>query len=90
MATTALFLLMNGHLLLPSSEEMIRFAVNVAASEPDMPWQEVGRWLRGHTIPMTADLAEAIRLVNERFDAPGDIIERLTDRWSDIERFIAR
>jgi hypothetical protein len=89
MATTALFLLMNGHLLIPSSEEMIRFAVEVAAGKPDMSWQDVARWLRRHTVPLTGSRAETIRLVAARFEEPREIIARLKERWSEIERFVA-
>ncbi|MEX0785922.1 MAG: type II toxin-antitoxin system death-on-curing family toxin [Dehalococcoidia bacterium] len=89
MATTTLFLFMNGHLLLPSSQEMVRFAVEVASSEPGMDWREVAEWVRDNTIPMTGDKRQAIRLVREKFSEPEEIIERLMDRWQDIARFIS-
>ncbi len=44
MATTALFLLMNGHILLPSSDEMVSFAVEVASSHPALPWEDAAAW----------------------------------------------
>jgi death-on-curing protein len=88
MATTALFLLMNGHVLIPSSEEMVRFAIEVAKSEPDMDWRDIALWIRQQTIPMGRSKREAIRLVKTKFEAPDEIIERLMDRWVDIIRFV--
>ena len=88
MATTAVFLLMNGHILLPSSEEMVRFALEVAQSEPDMDWRDVATWVRQNTIPMGGDMKQAIRLVRQRFEDPDEIVERLMERWIDIARFM--
>ena len=89
MATVALFLLMNGQLLLPASGEMVRFALEVARSEPDMPWKDASRWVRQNTIPITGSRKQAIQLVRERFDNPDEIAERLMDRWLEIVRFAA-
>lgn len=88
MATAALFLLMNGHLLLPSSDEMVRFAAEVAESQPDMPWEEVADWVRRNTIPMTGNRRRAIKLIREKFDDPDEIVERLMDRWLEIATFL--
>ena len=89
MATTALFLFMNGRILLPSSNEMVRFALEVAESEPDMAWQDVASWIRSNTIPMTGTKTQAIRLAREKFEEPDEIVERLMERWADIARFMA-
>lgn len=88
MATTALFLLMNGHLLLPSSAEMVRFALEVAESEPDIDWRDVAKWMRQNTIPMVGNRRQAIKLIREKFEDPDEIIERLMDRWVEIARFM--
>jgi len=48
-ATTFVFLLMNGRLWFAPNQEIVRFAVALAASEPDMPWREVARWIRSYT-----------------------------------------
>ena len=55
LVTTFDFLMMNRHLLaLATNKEMVRFAVEVAKSEPDMPWQDVAAWIRGNTVPFSA------------------------------------
>ncbi len=47
LATTFIFLVHNGYAFVPpSNEEMVTFALKLAASEPDMSWQEVARWIR--------------------------------------------
>ena len=88
MATTALFLLVNGHVLLPSSAEMVRFAVEVAESEPDMGWQDVAAWIRQNTIRIRGNRRQTIELVRETFDNPNEIIERLTGHWPEIAAFL--
>ena len=82
MATAALFLFMNGHVLLPSSDEMVRFALEIARSEPDMAWQDVAKWVRQSTIPMVGNRNQAVTLVRQKFENPDEIIERLMDRWA--------
>ena len=67
MATTAVFLLMNGHILLPSSEEMVRFALEVAESEPDMPWQDVAQWVRRNTVRLTRE-RDPLEQVREKYE----------------------
>jgi death-on-curing protein len=67
MATTALFLLMNGHLLLPPPDEMVRFALEVAESEPDMPWQDVAQWVRRNTVRLTGE-RDPLEQVREKYD----------------------
>lgn len=88
MATTALFLLVNGHVLLPSSAEMVRFAVEVAESEPDMSWRDVAGWIRQNTIRIRGNRRQTIELVRETFDDPSEIIERLTGHWPEIAAFL--
>ncbi len=89
LATTALFLLMNGKLLLSSSDEMVRFGLEVAKSDPDMDWRDVADWVRRNTIPVTGNRRQAIKLVRQKFDDPDEIIERLTDRWVEIAAFFS-
>lgn len=57
MTATVVFLVINGHILLASNDEMVRFALDLAASEPDMDWREVATWLRARTIRL--DISEA-------------------------------
>ena len=49
---TFVFLLFNGYLFAPPAAEMVRFALELAASEPDMSWREVAAWIRRHTAPL--------------------------------------
>ena len=62
MATTSIFMLMNHRVFWPPNEEMVRFALELAASEPDMSWREVARWIRKHTLTRD-EAAEQIRTV---------------------------
>ena len=54
-ATTFVFLLMNGRFLLVPNDEIVRFALKVAVSEPDIPWRTVAKWIRAHS-PTVSDL----------------------------------
>jgi len=49
MTTTFIFMTVNRYVFVPSNDEMITFALRLAESEPDMPWQEVAKWVRRHT-----------------------------------------
>ena len=49
MATTFIFLAFNHYLFAPANEEMVRFALQLAASEPDMTWRQVAKWIRLYT-----------------------------------------
>ncbi len=49
-AVTFIFLLFNGYLFAPPRDELVGFALELAASEPDMSWQEVARWVRRHSV----------------------------------------
>ena len=88
MATTALFLFMNGYLLLPPSREMVRFALKVAASEPDMDWQEVAGWIRQHTVRLTPNRAELMKAVRAQSRDPDETVELLKRHWSEIAQFV--
>lgn len=46
LATTFVFLLMNGRFLFALNDDMVKFALSVAASEPDTSWRTVARWIR--------------------------------------------
>ena len=71
-AVTFVFLLFNGYLFAPPPAEMVRFAVELAASEPDMDWRDVAAWIRRHTVPIHGKKAW------RRFDPdPGVALDRL-------------
>ncbi len=53
LATTFLFLWGNGYFFLrPTNDELLAFVLKLAASEPDMPWQEVASWMRQNVAPI--------------------------------------
>ena len=62
MTATFVFLLANDQILVASNKEMVQFALQIAASEPDMSWQEISKWLRARSVRLMDDPAEmAIR-----------------------------
>jgi death-on-curing protein len=65
-AVTFVFLLFNGYLFAPPTTEMVRFALELAASEPDMSWRDVAAWIRRHTVPPPGGAAW------RRFEAQAD------------------
>ena len=87
MTLTTVFLLMNGHLFLPASEEMIEYALGIARSEPDMSWQEIAAWIRGRTLPLRKNPDAALRQVMGTMPKTEDVQHRLLQRWDDIKRF---
>ena len=88
LATVALFLLMNGYLLLAPTKEMVEFALEVARSEPDMDWRDISRWIRAHTIPVR-DAHAGLLQVREAFADDAEVLGRVMERWADIARFVA-
>ena len=88
MTLTTVFLLMNGNFFLPTSEEMIEYALRIARSEPDMSWQEVAVWIRGRTLPLRKDPDTALRQVMDTMPRSEDVQRRLLTRWDDIKRFV--
>ena len=52
LATTFLFLALNGRVLVASNEEMVEFARELAATQ--MKWRTVARWLRVHSVRLEA------------------------------------
>jgi death-on-curing protein len=87
LATVALFLLMNGHLLLAPTKEMIEFALEVARSEPDMDWREISKWIRSHTIRVR-DVGASLEQAREALADDPELLARVTERWGDIASFI--
>ncbi len=79
MAATFVFLLLNERVLVASNEEMVRFALEIAQSEPDMPWQEIAVWLKRHTVRMT-----------DPDDTTHRMMSRLPLEWRDRDALSAR
>lgn len=65
LATVDVFLMFNGYWLDATQDERVEFALRVAASEPDMPVQEVARWLRSHIIYMDKYAQSATVILHE-------------------------
>ena len=88
MALTTVFLLMNGHIFLPTSDEMLAYALQIARSEPDIAWREVATWIRAHTYPIKKDPIAALTQVMGTMPRTEDVRNRLLGRWTEIERFL--
>ncbi len=51
LVTTFNFLAFNGQVLvLATNAQTVQFALEIAESEPDMPWRDVANWIRAHCI----------------------------------------
>lgn len=87
MSVTTVFLMMNGHLLLPTSDEMLDYALKIAQSEPNIPWQEAASWIRENTFPLKKDPAAALAQVIKSLPEAEDVRTRVLRRWEEIERF---
>jgi len=86
LVTTLNFLLMNNNvLLLATNEEMVQFALELAASEPDMPWQDVAAWIKSNTISMPPSEAELKRKLKGK--QPEIIRERVSHMKGYIDEF---
>ena len=88
MALTTVFLLMNGHIFLPTSKEMLTYALQIAKSEPDVGWREVAAWIRDHTYPLKKDPIAALTQVMGTVPRTEDVRNRLLHRWAEIEKFL--
>lgn len=49
-ATTLIFLHINGWYLIASNDELVSYALGIAASEPSPSWRTIGRWIKSHSI----------------------------------------
>lgn len=82
MATTLVFLGFNRHLLIASNEEMVRFALEIAASEPDIPYRDVARWLRQRSVRVGTS-SETSRQIQTRlpreWEEPREVMTRVKD-----------
>ena len=73
LATTFLFLALNGRILVASNDELVEFAKELAGTQ--MKWRTVARWLRSHSVTpedLAADGAlstETESLVTDRVPA---------------------
>ena len=79
MTATIVFLIINRKMLMASNEELVEFALKIAAPGPAVSWQEVAAWLRGRTVPT--------RPKPEEIDA---IIGKLPPIWQSRNAVVAR
>ena len=56
LATVAQFLTLNGYLFYVPRDEAVSFAVRVASTERGVPFEEISRWMRRHSIRSSAFL----------------------------------
>ena len=59
MTAAVVFLLINRKMLVASNEEMVDFALRIAAKNSDLDWKEISASLRQRTIPMSTKGEEA-------------------------------
>lgn len=71
MTAAFVFLVLNNHVLVASNQEMVRFALEVAASEPDMAWEEVAAWVRARSVRITTS-EETAELLVQKFAGDWD------------------
>lgn len=87
LATTFLFLALNGRILVASNDEVVEFAKELAATQ--MKWRTVARWLRSHSVTPEGVVggrvpgAAAETLVTDRVRALVEEVAR------DAEAFVA-
>ena len=79
MTAAVVFLLINRKMLVASNEEMVDFALRIAAKNSDLDWKEISAWLRQRTIPVSPKV--------EEIDA---VIERLPVEWQNLEAVVVR
>lgn len=53
-ATTFIFLALNGYMITATNQEVVSFALSLAQSDPPMSWREVSSWLRAHCVRLRA------------------------------------
>ena len=53
LATTIVFLLMNGRFLFAPNDEMVELALSIASPGASPSWRELGRWIKQRAIPIT-------------------------------------
>ena len=77
LATTFMFLALNGRVLIASNDDMVDFAQELAGTQ--MKWRTVARWLRAHSV-MAEDLVASSALAPEAAlvtDRVRDLVEEL-------------
>lgn len=79
MTAAVVFLLINRKILVASNEEMVEFALRIAAESPGLHWKEISAWLRQRTIPTSPKV--------EELDA---VIEGLPAEWRNREAVAVR
>ena len=90
MTATFVFLLANDQILVASNTEMVQFALQIAASEPDMSWQEIASWIRQRLVPLHSS-DEQLKAALERFplEWKGRVSSRLREyakAFEELER----
>ena len=91
LATTFLFLALNGRILVATNDELVEFARELAGTQ--MKWRTVARWLRSHSVtPEEIEAGgiqggEAEHLVTDRVRALLDeLVRRVEELAGDLRR----
>ena len=75
LVTTYNFLALNNQLfILVTNAGMVDHALKIAASEPDISWQEVAHWIKGNSVPDSVTKQE---LLARLADQPIEVIEQI-------------
>lgn len=85
LVTTFDFLLMNGHVLFATNKEMVRFALELASSEPDIPWDDVATWIRRNCIAQNASDEQVQAKLEGRPRADRQQIDRFNKILDEVE-----
>ncbi|MEX1195075.1 MAG: type II toxin-antitoxin system death-on-curing family toxin [Dehalococcoidia bacterium] len=72
--TTIDFLVMNGHILYATDEELVTIALEIARSEPDIPWRDVAKWIGERCFCMRS---RSKRVSERRLERPQEVQGRL-------------
>ena len=87
MATTVVFLLMNGRFLLVGNDEMVEFALEIASPGEHPNWQQIARWIRQRAVPINR-IRSATNRIKELHPERAEMLERIANgvisfgRWA--------
>jgi death-on-curing family protein len=76
LATTVVFLLMNGRFLFVSNAEMVELALDIASPGEHPTWRQIGRWIRQRAVPINR-FRGATNRMKERYPERAEELERI-------------
>jgi len=82
LVTTYNFLALNNQLfILTTNAEMVDRALRIAKSEPDMPWQDVARWIEANCVPDSVTEEDFLAKLADR---PPEVVEQIRKQTAHI------